>query len=1088
MMKKKIISLTLAVLLSISMIIPSIAYAENSNEKQDSNVAEEVLTQEADSVRQKESESVTQEVDAATQKENKPVTREAASVSQKENEPATQDEKATVTQGKTIYVDGNSVGIGNDKNDGETKATPVNTLKKAVELAGENGEIIVLNPVSITEDIVLGNNVTIRRGGACSSGMIRLVGGSLTINQATIDGNMDGSLKDYPTSGGSLIVIQNAPKLTINEGARLCNQKGFVIDQQEVAAAVVTMNGGEICNNDASGTYYHAVIYFTQSEGSFYLKGGSIHDNLGAALDICAKNFEMTGGEIYNNNNTGQDAGGIHYSGDEGHSVTISGGEIYNNTANYGGGIYVAGRGTLTLKDDAVIRDNTARYYGGGVYVTLSNFNMEGGTISGNIGGYYGGAICIHTTRKEGMKPKVYISGGLIEKNKDEDGYTSGIGLLEEKDNATGIYYGAPKLELSGSPTIKDYIYLDDAHNMESKVDIVDTFTPTEPVPISDRYWTDGRVIVSYKTPLKPDVNHFVKYNKKKSQGIRAVDQDLQSVILPSYDVVFKEEDGSKTYDTISIEQDEKIPAEQAPSPVKAGYVLAGWRTANGNWDFDNDVVTGNMELYPIWKLEAPAFNLAADKDHLHEGDEQSATLVAQISIVDGEVLTYNWKWYKDGNVVKEGKNENVLNVTEAGVYKVELTVTNGTESSNPISKEITITKTNHVSSGDWQHDSKDHWKVCDECDKNIQQSVHTFGDWSDVSRAKRERVCTVCGYKVTEDTPDTRKYSVSYKFVSGTKGKDLPQLVVDLLPGDDTEYDAGTKVTAKLPTQTSVKVSDGTWTFAGYDANENVIIEDVTFTGTWTFEKKAKEYNISYKFVSGTKEKDLPKEVVALLPEDTAKYEEGTKVTVKLPEQTEVKTTKGKWVFNGYDADEKTVSDNTVFTGVWNFVEDGSNNNPPVIVVKDVTITLGSSFDAKSLARAVDVEDGDITDKIEVIKDTVDPSKEGSYEVTYRVTDSHGATTLSTITVNVVRASDTTPEKPDHGNQDKADQYKPTKPDTSAKDSSNSIKTTTVYTSSKSAQTGDHTPIATYGVIAGICAMGIIVFVGRKRKEQKAN
>lgn len=62
---------------------------------------------------------------------------------------------------------------------------------------------------------------------------------------------------------------------------------------------------------------------------------------------------------------------------------------------------------------------------------------------------------------------------------------------------------------------------------------------------------------------------------------------------------------------------------------------------------------------------------------------------------------------------------------------------------------------------------------MCDECNKNIQQSVHTVVDWSDVSRAKRERVCTVCGYKVTEDTPETRKYSVSYKFISGTKGKE---------------------------------------------------------------------------------------------------------------------------------------------------------------------------------------------------------------------------------------------------------------------------------------------------------------------------
>lgn len=39
---------------------------------------------------------------------------------------------------------------------------------------------------------------------------------------------------------------------------------------------------------------------------------------------------------------------------------------------------------------------------------------MKGGTISGNTGGYYGGAICVHRSRKDGMEPKVHVSGSLI--------------------------------------------------------------------------------------------------------------------------------------------------------------------------------------------------------------------------------------------------------------------------------------------------------------------------------------------------------------------------------------------------------------------------------------------------------------------------------------------------------------------------------------------------------------------------------------------------------------------------------------------------------------------------------------------------
>ena len=48
------------------------------------------------------------------------------------------------------------------------------------------------------------------------------------------------------------------------------------------------------------------------------------------------------------------------------------------------------------------------------------------------------------------------------------------------------------------------------------------------------------------------------------------------------------------------------------------------------------------------------------------------------------------------------------------------------------------------------------------------------------------------------------------------------------------------------------------------------------------------------------------------------------------------------------------------------------------------------------------DAEDGDLTSAIKVIKDNVDPSKAGAYEVVYEVTDSHGKTTQKTIDVTI--------------------------------------------------------------------------------------
>ncbi|WP_270520092.1 S-layer homology domain-containing protein, partial [Paraclostridium sordellii] len=50
----------------------------------------------------------------------------------------------------------------------------------------------------------------------------------------------------------------------------------------------------------------------------------------------------------------------------------------------------------------------------------------------------------------------------------------------------------------------------------------------------------------------------------------------------------------------------------------------------------------------------------------------------------------------------------------------------------------------------------------------------------------------------------------------------------------------------------------------------------------------------------------------------------------------------------------------------------------------------------------AKDHEDGDITNKIEIIENTVDTSKAGLYKVVYKVTDSQGATANKTINITV--------------------------------------------------------------------------------------
>ena len=76
--------------------------------------------------------------------------------------------------------------------------------------------------------------------------------------------------------------------------------------------------------------------------------------------------------------------------------------------------------------------------------------------------------------------------------------------------------------------------------------------------------------------------------------------------------------------------------------------------------------------------------------------------------------------------------------------------------------------------------------------------------------------------------------------------------------------------------------------------------------------------------------------------------------------------------------------------------------NAAPVITANDVELTVGDSFNATSNVKATDKEDGDITKNIKVVTNTVDTSKQGTYKVVYKVSDSKGKETTKEIKVIV--------------------------------------------------------------------------------------
>ena len=79
--------------------------------------------------------------------------------------------------------------------------------------------------------------------------------------------------------------------------------------------------------------------------------------------------------------------------------------------------------------------------------------------------------------------------------------------------------------------------------------------------------------------------------------------------------------------------------------------------------------------------------------------------------------------------------------------------------------------------------------------------------------------------------------YKATHEFVSGTPGKELPQEVKALLPGDQTDLKDGSQVTPTQPSKTEVKTTEGTWSFKSYDkTSETINGSDAHFVGTWEF------------------------------------------------------------------------------------------------------------------------------------------------------------------------------------------------------------------------------------------------------------
>lgn len=190
-------------------------------------------------------------------------------------------------------------------------------------------------------------------------------------------------------------------------------------------------------------------------------------------------------------------------------------------------------------------------------------------------------------------------------------------------------------------------------------------------------------------------------------------------------------------------------------------------------------------------------------------------------------------------------------------------------------------------------------------------------------------------------------------------------------------------------------------YTFTGWSpAVEEKVTKNITYNATWV--KNWVPMNAAPVITATDKTIEVGDEFNPRA-DVTATDEEDGNLTDKIEVlKNEVDTTKaGKYEVTYKVTDSKGASRTKTITVTVNPKMEPLNE-APTIDVTDKEITVGDKFDPKDGVTAKDKEDGNLTDKIEILKNTVNPSKPGVYEVTYKVTDSKGASCTKTIKVTV--------------------------------------------------------------------------------------
>ena len=445
-------------------------------------------------------------------------------------------------------------------------------------------------------------------------------------------------------------------------------------------------------------------------------------------------------------------------------------------------------------------------------------------------------------------------------------------------------------------------------------------------------------------------------------------------------------------------------------TPTRAGYTFTGWSPAV------EEKVTNNITYNATWVMNWVPMNAApviqATDKTIEVGDEfNPRTDVTATDEEDGDIT----------NNIEILKND--VNVNEPGIYDVTYKVTDAQGASYTTTIKVTVNpKAADLNACPVINATDKTLTVGDEFDPlaDVTATDEEDGDLTDKIKILNNEV----------DMTKPGKYEVTYKVTDNGGASYVKTIKVTVNPKMEP-INAAPIIEAEDKTLTVGDAFDPMADVTATDAEDGNLTNKIEILKNDVDTTKPGKYEVTYKVTdrkgaSYTKSITVtvnPKmEVLNAIPtikaEDktltvgdtfdpkadvTAEDVEDGDLTDKIEVlKNEVDTTKsGKYEVTYKVTDNQGASRTKTITVTVN-PKIEPLNEAPTIDVTDKEITVGDKFDPKEGVTAKDKEDGNLTDKIEILKNTVDPSKPGVYEVTYKVTDSKGASCTKTIKVTV--------------------------------------------------------------------------------------